>query len=197
MLSDGELMRRVQQGETASFAVLVRRYQSVLLRVAEARLGRRDWAEDVVQETFLAAFKSCRSFDLRASFRTWVWTILVNQCRRHFRSRQTSVPELQSGPGEVALVEVIACGQPTPYLQLVARERRELLERLLDELSAVQADALRLRFFGGLKFREIAEAMDCSLLTAKNRVRAGLLRMSHLLQDCRIDGAMFDSGDEP
>jgi RNA polymerase sigma-70 factor (ECF subfamily) len=47
----------------------------------------------------------------------------------------------------------------------------------------VQADALRLRFFGGLKFEEIAGAMQCSLSTAKNRVRWGLERMAELVQD--------------
>ena len=62
------------------------------------------------------------------------------------------------------------------------RERTEQLESLLGQLSDVQADALRLRFFGGLKFQEIAETMQCSLNTAKNRVRWGLMRMAELLQ---------------
>jgi RNA polymerase sigma-70 factor (ECF subfamily) len=53
----------------------------------------------------------------------------------------------------------------------------------------VQADALRLRFFGGLKFHEIAEAMPCSLTSAKNRVRWGLLRMAEMLQAAGAQGA--------
>lgn len=58
------------------------------------------------------------------------------------------------------------------------KERGELLEQLLTELSEPQADALRLRFYGGLKFQEIADAMGCSLSSVKNRVRWGLEKMS-------------------
>jgi RNA polymerase sigma-70 factor (ECF subfamily) len=65
---------------------------------------------------------------------------------------------------------------------LLAKERSQQLDLLLGQLSGVQADALRLRFFGGLKFQEIAEAMQCSLNTAKSRVKIGLMRMAELLQ---------------
>jgi RNA polymerase sigma-70 factor (ECF subfamily) len=62
--------------------------------------------------------------------------------------------------------------------RLLQKERGELLEQLLAELPQPQADALRLRFYGGLKFQEIADAMGCSLSSAKNRVRWGLEKMS-------------------
>jgi RNA polymerase sigma-70 factor (ECF subfamily) len=67
-------------------------------------------------------------------------------------------------------------------VELLAKERAQRLEAMLARLSAVQADALRLRFFGGLKFQEIADAMQCSLNTAKMRVRAGLVRIAQLLE---------------
>ncbi len=62
-------------------------------------------------------------------------------------------------------------------------------DEVLRQLSTVQADALRPRFFGGLKFHEIAEAMQCSLTSAKNRVRWGLMRMAELLQTAGAAGA--------
>ena len=58
--------------------------------------------------------------------------------------------------------------------RLMQVERSELLGQLLEALPEVQADALRLRFFGGLKFEEIAQAMGSSLTGAKQRVRRGL-----------------------
>ena len=58
----------------------------------------------------------------------------------------------------------------------------EELESLLARLPEAQADALRLRFFGELKFQEIADAMGCSLATAKNRVRWGLTTLSSMMQ---------------
>ena len=66
---------------------------------------------------------------------------------------------------------------------LLASECRGNVQALLARLPQAQADALRLRFFGGLKFQEIAAAMDCSLTTAKSRVKQGLLQLSEWLRE--------------
>jgi RNA polymerase sigma-70 factor, ECF subfamily len=182
--SDAALLERVRSGETDCFAQLVERYQAALVRVARSRLGRADWAEEVVQETFLAAFKSCASYDPRFNFRTWLWTILLNQCRSHYHRRMRSVP-LEPWADERATAALDSRqdrASGSPLVELLAKERAAQLESLLGQLSTAQADALRLRFFGGLKFHEIAEAMQCSLNTAKNRVRWGLMRMAELIQ---------------
>jgi len=181
--SDAQLMARVQRGETELFSELVARYEPALRRVARSRLGRADWAEDVVQEAFLSAYKSRTTFDPQYSFRTWLWTILLRHCHAHYHRRQRSVPleplGSQTDRDVSAQHEQSAV---TPLAQLLAKERAEQLELLLAQLSLAQADALRLRFFGGLKFHEIADAMQCSLNTAKNRVRTGLERMAQLLE---------------
>jgi RNA polymerase sigma-70 factor (ECF subfamily) len=189
-LSDAALMSRVQRGETELFAELVARYQPALRRVARSRLGRSDWAEDVVQETFLAAFKSRATFDARFSFRTWLWTILLHQCHGHYQRRQRSVPlEPLTAECRQEVSQSGASSTGAPLSQLLAKERSEQLEFLLGRLTLVQADALRLRFFGELKFHEIADAMQCSLNTAKNRVRTGLERMAELLDTAGARGA--------
>lgn len=188
---DTALWVRVQQGEPECFAELVRRYQLPLERVARSRLGRRDWAEDVVQETFLAAYKSCGSYDARYSFRTWLWTILLNQCAAHYH-RQRRAMALTSAPAADEIAEQTderGGEQATPLGALLASERSAQLEVLLARLSTVQADALRLRFFGGLKFQEIAETMQCSLNTAKNRVRWGLMRLATLISESSEAGS--------
>jgi RNA polymerase sigma-70 factor (ECF subfamily) len=188
--SDAVLMSRVQRGETELFAELVARYQAALRRVARSRLGRTDWAEDVVQETFLAAFKSRATFDARFSFRTWLWTILLHQCHGHYQRRLRSVPvEPLTEEYRQEVPEPSASTGGTPLAQLLAKERSAQLEFLLGQLTLAQADALRLRFFGELKFHEIADAMQCSLNTAKNRVRTGLVRMAELLETAGARGA--------
>ncbi len=195
--TDAELMRRANRDDSTAFAELVRRYQGALRRLAESRLGTVEAAEDVVQETFLAAYKSRHSYDDRFGFRTWLWTILLNQCRR-YAGRQARRPRAVSiespSPSDTnSTMAVEGAGGPDGVLAgLLARERREILERLLLELSPVQADALRLRFFGGLKFQEIADTMQCSLCTAKNRVRWGLLRLSDLVQEETSERATRD-----
>ena len=182
------LIEAVRCGRTEQFGALVDRYQSPLTRTAESRLGRPDWAEDVVQETFLCAFKWLSSYDSRYSFRTWLWTILLNQCRRHYKrgaKRRSEVPwnaPEVSGCGGDAPAGMTASESEMPLAQLLAKERRQLIQQLLNRLPAAQADAVRLRFYGGLKFQEIADAMECSLSSAKNRVRWGLARLSGMLE---------------
>jgi RNA polymerase sigma-70 factor (ECF subfamily) len=178
-------MVRVQAGELEQFATLIRRYQPALLRVARSRLGDASWAEDVVQETLLAVYKARHTYDPRRNFRTWLWTILINQCYAHGQRRSRWL-RIFSWPSREAaddspLPEPQGEPEGEPLTQLLAAERAALLEELLNQLSTAQADALRLRFFGELKFQEIADTLGCSLLTAKNRVRVGLLRLSQLM----------------
>ncbi len=177
---DAAAIADVLAGQTQSFHQIVDRYESALLRVAENRLGRSDLAEEAVQETFLCVFKSLHTYDSRYSFRTWLWTVLLNQCRRHYKKAQNQ-PKPSSSIATDELAEH-PCSGPGPEHAVRSRERAETLERMLSDLPSPQADALRLRFFGELKFQEIADAMGCSLSTAKNRVRDGLLRLSSQLE---------------
>jgi RNA polymerase sigma-70 factor (ECF subfamily) len=197
-LTDAELMRRVQGGESDSFAELARRYRPALVRVAQSRLGSVASAEDVVQETLLSAFKSRHTYRHEFSFRTWLWTILLNHCRAHYqkqlRRQETIGQSLDALPSDQPPA---ATRELPPLAALLQRERSDLLEALLAELSPAQADALRLRFFGELKFQEIADAMQCSLGTAKNRVQAGLARLAELMrhrETCDAAGQTHSSG---
>lgn len=197
-ISDGTLIATVLAGDKNAFETLVQRYEAALLRVARSRMGRPDWAEDVVQETLLCAFKSLHTYNSAYSFRTWLWTILLNQCRRQLKrfSRGVFIGswEQQSSDEErrATLAEQLRSDE-SPSKRMAAKERSELLDTLLTKLPEPQADALRLRFFGGLKFHEIAEAMGCSLSTAKNRVRWGLTKMAEFLgpeEDLPIDRSL-------
>jgi RNA polymerase sigma-70 factor (ECF subfamily) len=152
--------------------------------VARGRLGKADLADDVVQETFLCALKWLHTYDSKYSFRTWLWTILLNQCSRAAKKigRQQRVfsaaGEFHGGNTDAALV---ASDEVSPLDGLLARESAGRVQELLARLPDNQADAVRLRFFGGLKFQEIAEAQGCSLTSAKTRVRLGLLQLSQWL----------------
>jgi RNA polymerase sigma-70 factor (ECF subfamily) len=197
--SDGQVIAAVLAGQSERFAVLVRKYESALFRTALSRLGQRDWAEDAVQETFYCAFKSLASYNSLYSFRTWLWTILLNQCRRRYHNERRR-PESQyngdaipagagrcfaqeAGGAAAAKTLAIPCSRPQPPADAIAREQSERLARLLSELPESQADAVRLRFHGGLTFPEIAAALGCSLSSAKNWVRLGLLGIAQQLPE--------------
>jgi RNA polymerase sigma-70 factor (ECF subfamily) len=185
-IPDAELVSAILAGNKQAFVVLVERYQQPLKVAARSRLGRDDWADDVVQETFLCLLKWLRSYDSRFGFRTWLWTVLLNQCTRHAQKQARQAAGTLDGydvsRDAVSSAGFLASGETSPIDALLDNERRRQLHALLSQLPPAQADALRLRFFGGLKFQEIAAAMDCSLTTAKTRVKQGLLQLSEWLK---------------
>lgn len=181
---EASIIAAVLAGDVEKFELLVARYRAALFRLAVSRLGCPETADDAVQETLLCAFKSLHSYDSRFSFRTWLWAILLNQCRRHYQKAQRR--QMLMLGGGAADEQAVCLAEPVtddvePARRLIQKEQEELLHRTLKQLPEAQADALRLRFFGELKFHEIAAVMGCSLSSAKNRVRWGLTKMSHLL----------------
>jgi RNA polymerase sigma-70 factor (ECF subfamily) len=175
---DGTLIAAALAGERDAFAHLVRRYQGPLLRVAISRLGRQPLAEEAVQEAFLCAHRWLTTYDSRYSFRTWLWTILLNQCSRLGKCEARHAVKGPAHDESAASLERV-CSERSPLEQVLAHEEGQLVQELLARLPEVQADALRLRFFGGLSFPEIAAAMQCSESGAKNRVKAGLLTLAN------------------
>jgi len=184
-IDDKQVVTTVLNGDVSRFALLVSRYHGPLLQVAKTRLGREDIAEDAVQDAFICAFRSLHTYKPQFSFRTWLWTILLNQCRRH-GSRFSKLPSQSTEAQLDGRIEL-----ETPDARAMQDERNKLIHQLLKQLPEAQADALRLRFFGQLKYQEIADAMQSSLSAAKQRVRYGLVAMSELLREHNIEDSVF------
>lgn len=194
-LSDSDILSRVQRGEQELFGELVVRYADRFLRVATSKLGGRTAAEDVVQETFLAAFAARDSYNPGFAVSTWLWTILLNLCRARFRRRRQRPWE--HGFGDIDVTTELASNDDASVLaRLIAAEESTLLHRLLQELPEPQADALRLRFFGALPFDEIAMAMDSSVSGAKRRVKTGLQRLSAKIESLEHFASLRDQSAE-
>lgn len=183
-LEDSEIMQRVQAGQVDLFDLLVRRYRSVLTNVAYSKLGDGAWAEDVVQETFLAAFAARATYNPQFAVRTWLWTILLNLCRRQWKRRESRPRERQWSISHED--DTGSYNEPvthdTALAQILRTERSAAVHQLLCRLPESRADALRLRFFGGLQFAEIALAMGSSVGAAKQRVKFGLAELAEQLR---------------
>lgn len=181
---DVQIMQAVQAGQVDMFDLLVQRYRGPLLHVAWSKLGDRNWAEDVVQETFLAAFAARDTYKPAFAFRTWIWTILLNLCRRQWKRRESRPREqpLAFRSADDAGAPLEPATFDTPLANALLVERREQVHVLLESLPEAQADAMRLRFLGGLQFAEIALAMDSSISAAKQRVKSGLVTLAEQLR---------------
>ncbi len=179
--TDEEIVAVVIDGSVDAFEALVRRHESDLMRIATARLGRCDIAEEAVHEAFIAAFRALKSFDTNRSFRSWLVTILIHKCHRGYRQMAKTNDRTQP------MLDEPRSTAPAPLEQMESRESYAQLYDRMARLDADQADAIWMRFFAKLKFHEIAESAGVSLATAKNRVRKGLERLSRMMNEGHND----------
>src|SRR5690348_8349822 len=132
--SDEELMAAYVAGDHAAFSELFRRYAPILLRLMQHRIGRRQEAEDLVQQTFLQLHRSRHDFRAGARLRPWLFTIALNLRFQHFRESGRR----REMPLDVATVESADDGGADP-LQDWADTSREV-QMALTKLPSDQRD---------------------------------------------------------
>jgi len=179
-LADEELMQLVRRGHAPAFEVVYDRHAGAAFSLAYRMCGQRALAEDVVQEGFLALWRSGARYDRnRGSVRTWILGIVHNRgvdalrrvaVRDRGRVSDEGVSERVAAPERTEL-EVARRDE--------AREIRDALEQLPDEQSRV----IELAYFGGLTHVEIASMLDTPVGTVKGRMRLGLAKMRMVLGD--------------
>ncbi|MBM4037180.1 MAG: sigma-70 family RNA polymerase sigma factor [Planctomycetes bacterium] len=150
---DEHLMSRVAAGDMGALGELVRRHQGAVGSFAFRMLGRRDAADDVVQEAFLHVHRAARRYRPEAKFTTWLYSIVVNLCRDVARRAQRAPVQLDDEPGP----STASATDP-----LVARERAERVRRALGALPERQRTAILLHRYQELSHREIAQATGWS-----------------------------------
>jgi RNA polymerase sigma-70 factor (ECF subfamily) len=172
-LTDGDLIRRVALRDADAFELLYRRFARPVFGLALRRLGDRMRAEDAVQETFAAVWRSARTYRPdRGAGAPWLYTVARNAIVD--RSRSRSEP-----PGEVPDTAAV---EPGPDERAEASYVAWRVHRALEELSDNERDVIELAYYGELSQSEIADFLGIPLGTVKTRTRAGLGRLADLLE---------------
>lgn len=174
-LSDAELLNRAVHGGEQAFHELVDRYADELYRLALVMLRRPADAEDVLQETFLGAFKSMKRFEGRSSVRTWLTRILMNQVamRRRDRARHQAM----SGNRDEALTTAAR-----PDTAPGAAWRMDL-EQALERMSEEHRSVIVMREVQGLSYEEIADVLSVPRGTVESRLHRARRALRELLVD--------------
>jgi len=167
--SDEVLMLRLAKGDTEAFEVLLDRWEGPAQRYAGRLLGDRHAAEDVAQEAFVRLFRGAADYRPTARFSTWFYTILGNLCRDRVRRLRRRPDEGDAKPLAEGDGEVPDPGErmPGPVDAALEAERRALVLEAVRSLPTHLQQAISLREFEGLKYREIAETLDCDLNEVK------------------------------
>ncbi|MCB9453393.1 MAG: sigma-70 family RNA polymerase sigma factor [Anaerolineaceae bacterium] len=173
------LITRCLHGDQAGFSTLYDHFAPMIYRLCYSLLGNPQDAEDVLQESFVYAFKNISRFDARrASFKTWLYTIALSRCRNMYRRKHFSLVEL----GQLLTLNLSAPSAETPEASLAQQNLQEVVENAVLSLSPPLREAVILRYGHGLTYREIAAVMDCPQKTAESRVRLAHDRLRGLLQ---------------
>lgn len=178
---DLELVARARAGEDRAFSTLLRRHKPALYGFVRRYVGDGDAAVDVVQETFVAAWRSLDRFDARRPLAVWLRAIALNKCRD--RARRLAVRRLILGDKDDQSPEAQAQPDPAPYgeTQLIPVQRRALIQKAINQLPAKLKEPLLLTYFDDLSQQEAADLLGVTVKTIETRVYRARQRLEALL----------------
>jgi len=178
---DLELVARARAGEDRAFSELLRRHKPALYGFVRRYVGDGDAAAEVVQETFIAAWRALARYDAHRSLKVWLRAIALNKCRD--RARRLAVRRFILGEKDDQSAEAQAQPDPAPAgeAQLVAVQRRALIQKAIDQLPAKLKEPLLLTYFDELSQQEAADVLGVSTKTIETRVYRARKRLAELI----------------
>ncbi|MCY4145421.1 MAG: sigma-70 family RNA polymerase sigma factor [Chloroflexi bacterium] len=170
---------RALHGDQSAYSALYDHFAAGLYRLCYSLLMNAQDAEDIMQESFLYAFKNLHRYDSQKSaLRTWLYTIAVSRCRNTYRRKRFPTVDISQWFG----AELKAPPAEAPEAAVIRRDANESIMRALGELSPRLREAIVLRYGQGMTYREISEVVGCPQKTAESRVRLGHQRLRKSLQ---------------
>lgn len=181
--SDGAVVVRAQSGDGDAFRTLVERHSRSVFRLAYRMTGNEQDAEDVVQETFLRAFKQLSHYESRSSFSTWLYRIASNYSLDLIRTRKRHEEKRENDSAEGrSILETIAEPAPAQDRLLFGKEVQIRVSAAMNELSDLERSAFVLRHFEGLSIEEIGSMLGTSLNATKHSIFRAVQKLRRRLE---------------
>ena len=183
-----DLLKRCERGDESAYRELVERFERPLIQFIVRYVDDASLAEDLFQETFLRVLKHLREYRPEGAFSTWLYTIARNLCLDHLKHvRRVKMTSLDAPAGEeggkvLYLQDVLKDGGPAPEEKADLSEAEARVREAVSKLPPVKKEALVLRIYQNLSYKEIAEITDCPVGTAKYRVHEALEALGELVR---------------
>jgi len=185
------LMCRVRAGDSGAFALLVERYQTVVLNTVYKYVGNRATAEELTQDIFVRVYGARKTYERKAKFDTWLYRIVFNLCVNAAeygqRRRTLSLDQESRTDGTASAIVVSDPAAETPLQQMEREELREQVRLAIARLPGQQRAALIMSRYQGLPHQEIAESLETTVEAIKSllfRARENLRRqLAQYFQD--------------
>jgi len=178
-VTDEELVAALQTGDAQSLGQLVVRWERPLYRFVSRMVPRPDDARDICQETFLRVLNRSDRFRSGSRFSTWMYQIALNLCRDSARRRRRWGKIVNDGIE--APTETTAAPGLSPEAGTERNEVVQAVQNGLREIPPEQREVLIMKEYEGLKFKEIAEILQCPESTVKSRMYYGLNGLKNAL----------------
>jgi RNA polymerase sigma-70 factor, ECF subfamily len=182
-LTDLAFVTKARAGDADAYRVLVERHSRALFRLAFRMTGNEQDAEDVVQESFLRAYRQLGKFDERASFGTWLYRIAMNCSLDLVRSKKRRSEQMAPADPELDdPVLSLPSHDPTPDRMAMSGEVRDRVAAALNELSASERTAFVLRHFEGMCIEDVSRVLGCQPGAAKHSVFRAVQKLRRALE---------------
>jgi RNA polymerase sigma-70 factor (ECF subfamily) len=166
-MSDIELIKIILSGDKNTFAVLVEKYQQMVFRVCRGFVVYKEDADDLMQETFIKAFRALDTFNQQAAFSTWIYRITLNTCLNYKRKNERNRFFLRINMSEVRDVKKsgssMSQGIRQADQQLIDDQNSMKIKQAIGRLPEKQQTAFLLSKYEEMPQQEIALVMNLSL----------------------------------
>ena len=191
MMHSDALVARAREGDKNAQGKLVQMWYKRIYNFGYKFFFDHDLAMEVAQKTFISMHRNIDGLQETTRFKSWLYTIAVNNCREVLRKRKAtrsvSIHDLRPGESEESYRwEASSSRRENPEKQLRHSELSDLLQQCLMELSDEQREVVIMKEYEGLKFREIAETLNISENTVKSRMYYGLDGLKKILESKNI-----------
>lgn len=169
MIPDDVYVHKTVEGDVEAFNELVNRHHTKIYGLAYRMLGNAEDAEDATQETFLEAYKSIKTFRFQSQFGTWLYKVGLNTCNQYIRKAKSRNRMLDAYTENTA-AHGMTEEREIPERMAIKTEQSQVVQAAIDRLPPKQREVITLFYMQHLKYKEIAEILNCSLGTVASRL---------------------------
>ena len=171
-IPDQQLVTSAKRGDRNAFDLLVIKYQFRVRSIVAKLLRDSDDVDDVMQETFVSAFRALGHFRGDSQFFTWLYRIAINTAKNYIvsRGRRPPASDVEFHDAEGGELVLALSGIETPESSLEVENLKKVIDGAIEALPADLKTAFTLREFAGLSYEDITEVMNCPVGTVRSRI---------------------------
>lgn len=189
--NEGQIIQKIVDGETALFEILIRRYNPVLYKIARSYNFNHEEAQDLLQDTHIAAYQNLKKFESRSSYKTWIARIMVNKCLYKL-SYGSSKYEVSHQIIDENSQPMFSAKKQTTEADVLNRELSRILEKSLEQIPVHYRTVFILREAEGFSVAETAEMLNLTPVNVKVRLNRAKTLLQKELEKYYPNATLYD-----